>query len=57
MRHCRPGFYAAAKAGCQTVDGLSMLQFQAAAQLKIWTGKQASQRVLRQALVEELAKR
>ena len=47
----------AEKAGCQTVDGLSMLQFQAAAQLKIWTGKQAPQKVLRQALVEELAKR
>lgn len=47
----------ATKAGCQTIDGLSMLQFQAAVQLKIWTGEQAPQDVLRQALVEELAKR
>jgi shikimate dehydrogenase len=47
----------ATKAGCQTIDGLSMLQYQAAVQLKIWTGEQVPQDVLRQALVDELSKR
>jgi len=45
---------AAEQVGCRTVDGLAMLQFQAAAQLEIWTGKQAPLAVLRQALLDEL---
>lgn len=47
----------AEKAGCQTIDGLAMLQYQAAVQLKIWTGKQPPQDVMRNALLAELAER
>ncbi|HHD57456.1 MAG TPA: shikimate dehydrogenase [Desulfobulbaceae bacterium] len=47
----------AEKAGCQTIDGLSMLLFQAAVQLKIWTGEKPPQDVMRRALVEELRRR
>ena len=47
----------AARAGCQTIDGLAMLLFQAAVQLEIWTGKQPPQNIMRRALVDELAKR
>ncbi len=47
----------AAEAGCETIDGLAMLQFQAAVQLKIWTGEQPPSDVLRQALLDELAAR
>jgi shikimate dehydrogenase len=36
--------------GCRTVDGLSMLLFQATAQLEIWTGRRAPLEVMRQAL-------
>ncbi len=43
-------------AGCTTVDGLSMLLYQGAAQFKIWTGKQPPQEVMRAALLEELAR-
>ncbi len=47
----------AVQAGCETIDGLAMLQFQAAVQLKIWTGEQPPSDVLRQALLDELAVR
>lgn len=47
----------AARAGCRTIDGLAMLQFQAAVQLKIWTGEQPPPDVLRKALLDELAHR
>jgi shikimate dehydrogenase len=47
----------AEKAGCRTIDGLSMLLFQAAVQLKIWTGEKPPQDIMRRALVEELARR
>lgn len=47
----------AARAGCQTIDGLSMLLLQGAVQLKIWTGIKPPRDVMRQALVDELAKR
>ncbi len=47
----------AAQAGCETIDGLAMLQFQAAVQLKIWTGQQPPRDVLRQALLDALAAR
>jgi shikimate dehydrogenase len=44
----------AAAAGCQTIDGLSMLLYQGAVQFKIWTGKQPPQDVMRRALLAEL---
>ncbi len=44
-------------AGCQTIDGLAMLLYQAAVQLKIWTGRRPPRDVMRRALVEELEKR
>lgn len=47
----------AENAGCRIIDGLSMLLFQAAVQLKIWTGKKPPQDTMRRALVEELARR
>ena len=47
----------AARAGCATIDGLAMLQYQAAVQLKIWTGQQPPAEILRRALLDELAGR
>jgi shikimate dehydrogenase len=47
----------AEQAGCTTVDGLAMLLYQGAAQLKIWTGKQPSLDVMRASLLEELKRR
>jgi shikimate dehydrogenase len=41
-------------AGCQTIDGLSMLLYQGAAQFKIWTGGRPPQLIMRSALEEEL---
>jgi len=44
----------AALAGCATIDGLSMLLYQGAAQFKIWTGGTPPQLIMRSALEEEL---
>lgn len=41
-------------AGCTTIDGLSMLLYQGAAQFKIWTGVHPPQLIMRSALEEEL---
>ena len=41
-------------AGCATIDGLSMLLYQGAAQFKIWTGGTPPQLIMRSALEEEL---
>lgn len=46
----------ATAAGCQTIDGLSMLLYQGAVQFKIWTGKQPPRDVMRDALLAELAR-
>lgn len=43
--------------GCRTIDGLKMLQYQGAAQFKLWTGKDAPGAVLRNALLAELGGR
>jgi shikimate dehydrogenase len=40
--------------GCRAVSGLEMLLFQGAAQLEIWTGRQAPVEVMRAALLEAL---
>lgn len=40
----------AAQAGCRTINGLSMLLFQGAAQFELWTGEQAPIAVMRQEL-------
>ncbi len=40
--------------GCETIDGLSMLLYQGAAQFKIWTGGHPPQLIMRSALEEEL---
>lgn len=47
----------AADRGCRTIDGLQMLQYQGAAQFKLWTGQDAPAAVLRQALLTELERR
>ncbi len=44
----------AALVGCATIDGLSMLLYQGAAQFKIWTGGTPPQLIMRSALEEEL---
>jgi shikimate dehydrogenase len=44
----------AVAAGCETIDGLSMLLYQGAAQFKIWTGGTPPQLIMRSALEEEL---
>lgn len=43
--------------GCRTIDGLKMLQYQGAAQFILWTGREAPNAVMRQALLEELRSR
>ncbi len=45
---------AAARAGCKTVDGLSMFVNQGACQFEWWTGKKAPVEVMRQAVLENL---
>jgi shikimate dehydrogenase len=47
----------AAARGCRTIDGLKMLQYQGAAQFKLWTGKDAPGAVMRNALLAELGGR
>ncbi|MDA8165373.1 MAG: shikimate dehydrogenase [Desulfobacteraceae bacterium] len=44
----------AAAAGCQTIDGLSMLLYQGAAQFELWTGQTAPLAVMREALLAGL---
>jgi len=46
----------AAAAGCETIDGLSMLLYQGAVQFKIWTGRQPPQDIMREALLAELVR-
>lgn len=48
---------AAAGHGCRTIDGLKMLQYQGAAQFKLWTGADVPGAVLRNALLAELNRR
>lgn len=40
--------------GCTTIDGLTMLHYQGAAQFALWTGHEAPHAVMRQALVTAL---
>ena len=47
----------AAARGCRTIDGLKMLQYQGAAQFRIWTGMEPPTQVMRTALLEGLALR
>lgn len=44
----------AAARGCRTIDGLTMLQYQGAAQFTLWTGREAPHAVMRQALLDAL---
>lgn len=44
----------AAARGCRTIDGLKMLQYQGAAQFKLWTGTDVPGTVMRDALLAEL---
>ncbi|MCI5146313.1 MAG: shikimate dehydrogenase [Candidatus Electrothrix sp. AR3] len=44
-------------AGCQTIDGLSMLIYQGIEQFRIWTDVKPSELIMRSALEEELRKR
>jgi shikimate dehydrogenase len=47
----------AAARGCRTIDGLNMLQHQGAAQFTLWTGQEAPNAVMRNALLAELQTR
>ncbi len=44
----------AKRAGCRTVDGLSMFVAQAAAQFELWTGQEADRTFMRQTVEAEL---
>ncbi len=44
----------AAQAGCRTINGLSMLLFQGAAQFELWTGEQAPIAVMRRELENKI---
>ena len=44
----------AAASGCRTIDGLAMLLYQGAVQFKIWTGRQAPQKLMRESLLAAL---
>ncbi|MCL1980694.1 MAG: shikimate dehydrogenase [Proteobacteria bacterium] len=44
----------AAARGCRAIDGLTMLQYQGAAQFTLWTGREAPHPVMRQALIDAL---
>ena len=46
----------AAKVGCKTFDGFSMLINQAAISFEFWTGKKAPIDVMRKALLNEFKK-
>lgn len=46
----------AREAGCQSIGGLEMLAVQAAEQFKIWTGRDASLEIMRDAALEALCK-
>ena len=45
----------AAKAGCATIDGVSMLVHQGAVQFELWTGEKAPVDVMRRAVLDELS--
>jgi shikimate dehydrogenase len=45
----------AAKAGCTTIDGASMLVHQGAAEFELWTGEKAPVDVMRRAVLDELS--
>jgi len=45
----------ATRAGCKTIDGLSMLLYQGAAQFEAWTGKTPPLEVMRAALMQALS--
>lgn len=45
----------AAKAGCVTIDGASMLIHQGAVQFEMWTGEKAPMDVMRRAVLDELS--
>ncbi len=44
----------AGDAGCQVIDGLSMLLYQGAAQFELWTGREAPVEVMRRVLRERI---
>jgi shikimate dehydrogenase len=44
----------AEKAGCTTIDGVSMFVHQGAVQFELWTGKKAPVEVMRQVVMDEL---
>ncbi len=45
----------AQKAGCRTIDGVSMLVHQGAVQFELWTSKKAPVEIMRRAVLDELA--
>jgi len=47
----------AAARGCHTINGLAMLQYQGAAQFTLWTGREAPDAIMRQALIAALRNR
>ncbi|MCL2789516.1 MAG: shikimate dehydrogenase [Desulfobulbus sp.] len=47
----------AAARGCHTVNGLTMLQYQGAAQFTLWTGRESPDAVMRQTLLAALRER
>ena len=47
----------AQKAGCRTIDGVSMLVHQGAVQFELWTSKKAPVEIMRRVVLDELAGR
>ena len=47
----------AGKAGCHTVEGISMLVHQGAVQFELWTGQKAPVDIMRSAVLDELSSR
>ena len=45
----------AEKAGCRTIDGVSMLVHQGAVQFEMWTGRKAPLEVMRKVVLDELS--
>jgi shikimate dehydrogenase len=44
----------AEKAGCRTIDGVSMLVHQGAVQFEMWTSQKAPVEIMRRAVLDEL---
>ena len=47
----------AEKAGCRTIDGVSMLVHQGAVQFEMWTSEKAPVEIMRRAVLDELQNR